>query len=224
MWVIPVGRKSPPDPKHRRRFLPLLIARWRFDRLLCVRRVEANQSRRRPTLQTLCQVQVGRGGSWNRAGDIVFCPDFVSPIFKVSAKGGKPVAVTRLEEQHQVTSHRWLVPARRPSLPLLRRRPGGRSNRFHGIYAASLDWEPQRRVLSANSNTAYADGHLLFLRHGALMAQPFDLKRYALGGNAFQLAEQVRYEVPQMSAMFSASGERPAGVSGRAAGYSLEVV
>ena len=46
---------------------------------------------------------------------------------------------------------------------------------------------------------------LLFLRHGALMAQPFDLKQRALGGDAFQVAEQVRYEVPQMSAMFSVS-------------------
>ena len=156
--------------------------------------------------QTLCEVKVGRGGSWNRDGNIVFCPDFVSPLFKVSARGGKPEAVTRLEEQHQVTSHRWpwFLPDGRHFL-YYAGDPGGATNEFHGIYVGSLDWEPARRVLNANSNAAYADGHLLFLRHGALMAQPFDLKRYALGGDAFQVAEQVRYEVPQMSAMFSVS-------------------
>ena len=72
----------------------------------------------------------------------------MSPLFRVSGSGGKPVAVTHLEEQHQVSSHRWpwFLPDGRHFL-YYAGDPGGATNEFHGIYVGSLDWEAPRRVL-----------------------------------------------------------------------------
>ena len=40
----------------------------------------------------------------------------------------------------------------------------------------------------------YADGHVLFFRDDALMAQPFDLGALRLKGDAFPIAEHVSWE------------------------------
>jgi dipeptidyl aminopeptidase/acylaminoacyl peptidase len=49
------------------------------------------------------------------------------------------------------------------------------------------------RLVEAGSNAKYAQGHLLFLREDTLMAQPFDVTRLELRGDAVALAEQVGF-------------------------------
>ena len=48
-------------------------------------------------VQSICDVTVGRGGSWNSQGVIVFAPSFIGPLFRVSANGGTPAQVTQLD-------------------------------------------------------------------------------------------------------------------------------
>jgi len=68
-----------------------------------------------------------------------------------------------------------------------------------GIYLASLDGKEVRRLLAADSDGIYAasasgdasKGWLLFLREGALLAQPFDAGRLSLTGDPFPLTDQV---------------------------------
>src|SRR2546426_1072686 len=47
--------------------------------------------------QVLGNAVNGQGGTWNREGTIVFAPAAAGPVFKVTATGGDPVAVTRLQ-------------------------------------------------------------------------------------------------------------------------------
>jgi Tol biopolymer transport system component len=68
-----------------------------------------------------------------------------------------------------------------------------------GIYLASLAGKEERRLLAADSDGIYAPsasgdsskGWLLFLREGALLAQPFDAGRLTLTGEPFPLTDQV---------------------------------
>src|SRR5262245_50581939 len=65
-----------------------------------------------------------------------------------------------------------------------------------GRYVASRDGAFKRRLLAIDSNAVYAPslsgdsqvGYLLFLREGALLAQPFDTRQMKLSGEAFPIA------------------------------------
>ena len=57
--------------------------------------------------QTICDTALGRGGTWNREGVIVFAAGRATPLLRVSASGGDPSPVTTLgpgEASHQFPS------------------------------------------------------------------------------------------------------------------------
>ena len=49
----------------------------------------------------------GKGGTWSRAGEIGFGRGALGPLYRISASGGKPVAVTSLDTSRGETGHRW---------------------------------------------------------------------------------------------------------------------
>src|SRR5438128_2827214 len=57
--------------------------------------------------QTLCNTPFARGAAWNRDGVIIFTPNTLAPLYRVSAAGGEPTPVTTLDKSRQETSHRW---------------------------------------------------------------------------------------------------------------------
>ena len=59
--------------------------------------------------------------------------------------------------------------------------------------SASLDSkEPGKLIEPGGSNAKYANGYLIFLRSGTLLAQPFDVDRLELGGTPVSLVDQVQ--------------------------------
>ena len=150
---------------------------------------------------TLCSAQSFNGASWGRGGVILFAQAGVTggPILKVSASGGDPTPVTRLENNESFHL--------RPSFL-----PDGRhffyraaSSGLGAIYLASLD-SPDRVVMVAApdaSNVMYANGYLLHLRDAMLMAQPFDLERLRSTGEPVPVAEQL--QILSNYAIYSAS-------------------
>jgi serine/threonine protein kinase len=137
--------------------------------------------------QTLCDARLGRGGTWNRDGVIVFAPTTRSALYRVSAAGGEAAPLTTLDPSSE-TSHRWpqFLPDGRHYLYLSRQEKSG-------IYVGSLDSKETRRIVDTDFNAAYAPrGDLLFVREGALMAQPFDAGKLELTGEPSRVAQQVR--------------------------------
>jgi hypothetical protein len=61
-------------------------------------------------VQTICDAQDGRGGTWNADDVIVFAPAPFSGLSKVSATGGTPVAVTKVEGQGRTDRLPWFLP------------------------------------------------------------------------------------------------------------------
>jgi serine/threonine protein kinase/Tol biopolymer transport system component len=130
------------------------------------------------------------GATWNADGVILFTPSPGSPLSRVSASGGRPVAVTRLDPPRQ-TSHRWphFLPDGRHFLFVV----AGIGD-VSGIYLGSLDGdEPKRLTTNFWAGEYLPPGLLVTVRQGALVAQKLDLKRGELMGDPITLAYPVDY-------------------------------
>jgi serine/threonine protein kinase/Tol biopolymer transport system component len=156
---------------------------------------------------TICDAPMGRGGTWNRDGLIVFAPDITGAIFRVSAAGGAVSAVTKQADTAGDASQRWprFLPDGRHFLYLATTSPQFRASELATVYVGSLDSKERKLLLRVASNVAYARGHLLYLRERTLMAQPFDTRRLELTGEAFPLAERIQFDPSGSQGVFSAS-------------------
>ncbi len=156
--------------------------------------------------QTICDAPNGRGGTWNRDGVIVLAAAANAPLSRVSAAGGSPTTITKLDSSRNENSHRWphFLPDDKHFLYVTQTSSAG-SAEGDIIYVGSLDTTENKILLHASSNMAYAAGHVLFIREQSLMAQPFDVKSLAFAGDAFPVAEQVHYDASRSKAIFTVS-------------------
>jgi Tol biopolymer transport system component len=157
--------------------------------------------------QTLCDVERGFGGSWNRDGVILFNPLY--GLYRVSQDGGPvtPVAtkVDGARQESAVEAARlwtqFLPDGRHFLFGILSPRP-----EIRGTYVGSLDSQATRRLLNTVSNVAYAPpGYLLFVRDWTLMAQPFDAELLQLAGEPLQVADQLTFSTHTLQGAFSVS-------------------
>src|SRR5262249_46634395 len=61
----------------------------------------------------------------------------------------------------------------------------------HNIRLGTLDSQDTRILFPAISRVAYANGYLLFVNQGSLVAEPFDSSSLKLGNESFTLGQQV---------------------------------
>jgi serine/threonine protein kinase/Tol biopolymer transport system component len=170
----------------------------------------------------VCDAPLGRGGSWNSEGTILFAPTFESGLFQVSSSGGTPQPVTKLDKSKH-DSHRWphFLPDGRHFLYLAITHSSPRDPN-NGIYFASLDGRENRLVMQNDSQADYSSGYLLFLRDTALMAQPFNPKTGSLEGSPAPIVEQVLLDPGTWrAALTSTEGGLLAYLSGGAAANQL---
>ena len=158
------------------------------------------------TPSEVCVAPIGRGGSWNAEGTIVFSPDFQSTLMQVPSSGGTPKPVTVMDTAKH-DSHRWpyFLPDGKHFLYLAVIHGNGRDPN-DAIYLASLDGKENRLVMRGLTNVSYAAGRLLFMRDTALIAQPFDPRTGVLRGEAERLAEDVLWDGTVWRAAFDVSG------------------
>jgi eukaryotic-like serine/threonine-protein kinase len=155
-----------------------------------------------PTL-TLCDARISRGGTW--AGDIIlFAPETTSTIYRVSAKGGTPQPVTKIDTSKHST-HRWpfFLPDGKHFLYLA---ASHEHNLEHdGIYFASLDGKENHLVVRTNSNADFASNSLLYLRDNDLMVQRFETNKGELKGDPTLITQNVHFDKATWRGYFSAS-------------------
>jgi len=164
----------------------------------------------------LCdQAGLGLGGTWSRAGVILFSSGILAAgpygegfLRRVNASGGECATVT--------PRGRGISDETTGSLPEFL--PDG--NHFlyassGAVYVASLDGMKRRKVLNEDSNALYASpnsdhrpGYVLFQRDASLMAQPFDTDKLETVGDAFALISPISVSLtrPQMSATVAGDG------------------
>jgi hypothetical protein len=103
-----------------------------------------------------------------------------------------------------MTTHRnpWFLPDGRHFLFTARETA---STSFGAVAVASLDGGDPKVLLPRGSNPQYADGFLLSVVDGNLLAQRFDAGKLALGGQALAIADSIDYWNPRDLASFSVS-------------------
>jgi eukaryotic-like serine/threonine-protein kinase len=141
-------------------------------------------------LKDLAPAPVGTGGTWSRAGDILFTPVPDGPVARVAENGG-PVAA---------------VPA--ASASLTDRNPGHRYPQFlpdgrhflyyiaepdvRGIYLGSLDAPDRRRLFDADAAAVVmSPDRIVFLRANRLYVQRFDTSALTAQGDAVPLTQGI---------------------------------
>jgi len=161
-------------------------------------------------VQVICDAFDARGGSWGSSGTIIFAATRVSPIFRVPADGGTPVAIAQAKpasERAEVVSHRWphLLPDGEHFFYV--NAPNGSCTELNELHFASIDGKQDVSLMRTCSNAAFANGYLLFWRDGNLVAQPFDPRTGVLSGVPAAIVEHAGFEQLFSIAEFSASSE-----------------
>ncbi len=157
-----------------------------------------------PTL-TICDAPDGRGGTWGKGNVILFTPSAYTTLWKVSAAGGVPAEVTKLDTSRGELSHRWPQFLPDGDHFVFVNQTSATATDSDAVYLGSLDAKTWNILLRGNSNIAYSSGRLLFLRQSTLLAQPFDLGKLAFTGDAVPIAEKVQYAPARSRGIFSAS-------------------
>jgi Tol biopolymer transport system component len=142
---------------------------------------------------TVCDAEYGAGGTWNRDGTIVFAPTRTSALYRVSAAGGSPVPVTKLDASRHETAHRypWFLPDGRHFLYMagdMNATPGDPAN---SIRVGSLDGKTDKKVVPLASAASYAGGRLFYVRDGTLLAQEFDDSKLEGKGEPIPIVQRL---------------------------------
>jgi len=146
-------------------------------------------------VQTICELRSSDtwgGGTWGRDGDIVFSIGINSPLYRVPAAGGTPVAMTEIDPARQERAHLWpsFLPDGQRFLYLIHANDAETS----GLYIGSLQSKGKTRLLDTNIRASFAPPNdLVFVREGTLMAQTLDQGDMRLTGEPVPIAEHVAY-------------------------------
>jgi Tol biopolymer transport system component len=115
-------------------------------------------------------------------------------VYRVDAGGGNPERVARADPSRPASVPFWpqYLPDGKHYLYLLLLLRGTEID--HELYAGSFDGQPAKKIsASIDSRVIYADGKLLFVRDGTLLAQPFDADRVRFTGEAKPVVSDLHY-------------------------------
>ena len=128
-----------------------------------------------------------RGASWGPNDTIVFAQAGNTGLFRISADGGEPVALTTPDAERGETRHYW------PEFL-----PGGeavlfeaRSSRGSEVTVFDLTTTEQTVLLLGRAPHYTATGHLIYGVEDTLWAVPFDLDRREITGNPTRVLDGV---------------------------------
>lgn len=152
--------------------------------------------------RVICDAPNGRGGTWH--GDVIlFAPSITGPVFRVSASGTTPQAVTAIDKTRQEITHRWpqFLPDGRHFLFFIH----SDKDDVRGTYLGEVGSAAHALVSRGDSAALYANGHLIYLRDGGIVAQGLDVEHGRLQGDVLHIGDRVSYDRTYGVANFSVS-------------------
>jgi Tol biopolymer transport system component len=116
-------------------------------------------------------------------------------IYRVSAGGGTPERIILPSGLEALTVPWWpqFLPDGRRFLYLGLIQPSAQGEITHELLVGSLDGAAPKPIASIDSRAVFAEGHLLFVRDGTLLAQPFDPEALRFVGDAKPLLDNLHY-------------------------------
>jgi eukaryotic-like serine/threonine-protein kinase len=159
-------------------------------------------------VQMLCDAPTGRGGSWNKNGDILFTPSGMLGVglFRIPASGGTPTRIASPDRNLKEDSLRWpfFLPDGIHYLYSAINITGRKD--LYAIYAGALNSTEKHLILRTQGNAAYIEpGYLLFYKDRTLFAQNLDLKNFKLTGEPVPIFADVGFSPRISKAIYSAS-------------------
>ena len=157
--------------------------------------------------RVICAGSVSGLSSWLPDGTILFS-EFRKGLYRVSADGGAPTQITRVDPKRGELNHYWpsVLPNGQQFLYTATwlGEDGRRATPI--IYVGSLDSRETKEIARLNSRVVYApSGHLLYVHEGALLAQKFDLDDLRTTGEPVRIADDLDYYRSTGAAGFSVS-------------------
>jgi eukaryotic-like serine/threonine-protein kinase len=161
-------------------------------------------------VQVICDAADARGGSWGSSGMVIFAATRLSPILRVAADGGTPVAIAEVKPSpapNEVISNRWphFLPDGEHFLYV--NAQYGACTERNELRFASIDGKQDVSLMRTCSSAAFANGNLLYWRDGNVVAQPFDPRTGVLSGVPAAIVEHADFELLFSIAEFSVSAE-----------------
>jgi serine/threonine protein kinase/Tol biopolymer transport system component len=160
-------------------------------------------------VQPLCDAPTGRGGAWNKNGDIIFTPNGMLGVglYRIPASGGTPTPLASPDRNLKEDSLRWpfFLPDGIHYLYSAINITGRKD--LYAIYAGALNSTEKHLILRTQGNAVYAgSGHLFFYKDRTLFAQDFDLKNLKLTGEPVPIFTDVEFSPRISKAVYSVSG------------------
>lgn len=149
-------------------------------------------------IATLADAPIRAGASWNRDGTILFPSR--GELAAIRAAGGPISTVLSAPSGSTIVWPHFLPDGRHFLYFRQSAKPEER-----GVWIGSLESKETSRVLPSEFKAAYASGYVLFVQGEALMAQPFDLTRFALTSEPALVADGIWVATGAGQASFSAS-------------------
>jgi eukaryotic-like serine/threonine-protein kinase len=140
----------------------------------------------------ICDAPAMRGSVWLADDTIVFSPTPTGGLMRVSAAGGKPTVLTKLDPAQHEKTHRMLIAL-----------PGGKSVVFvigsneigtyddGRIVALTLETGKVTELAKGYAPAYSPTGHLLFVRNQMLFAVPLDPVTLTVSGSPVQILKDV---------------------------------
>jgi eukaryotic-like serine/threonine-protein kinase len=145
------------------------------------------------TIQRICAMPAGGrvGADWSEQGTILFSAGGgAGRVYSVAAAGGEAKPLTTPDASRGEQHHHGpqFLPDGRHFLFLVQASDAAHA----GLFVAPLDAPAEkRRVAPGWSRHVFASGHLLVVRDGTLLAQPFDPRRLETTGEPVAVASSV---------------------------------
>ena len=164
-----------------------------------IKKIEASGG----VVQKIGEVGEPQGGAWSPDGTILVARNLDS-IYRVPASGGTPQRLTELDLARKESRHYWpsmLADGRHFLYTVTSPLP-----EVQGVWIASIDNpKEKRRLLPDLAQAVFAEGYVLFVRGGNLMAQRFDARSLTVRGEAVPIVDRVNYSPTSGWADFSVS-------------------
>jgi serine/threonine protein kinase len=132
----------------------------------------------------ICEAFGAYCGSWGQDGAIVYTPRWGSGLYRVSAAGGTPTALTTLNPAEKEVSHVWPQVLSGGKAVLFTIIPGDIISADDSLIAVQVIGQKEHRILVRGGSYGryLASGHLVYERKGTLLAVPFDLRTFQVTG------------------------------------------
>ena len=158
-----------------------------------------------PTI--LCDAPLGRGGTWDKDGNIIAALSGVTGLSRVPSAGGPPTPVTDLRNGE--LTHRWPQILPRGNAVLFTAHTATNGFDRANIEVMSLADKSRKTLVRGGTYSRYLpSGHLVYVNRGTLFAVPFDADRLEVHGTPAPVLDQIGYNAQVGSAQldFSETG------------------